>query len=131
MTQKITVAVLGTGVMGAAMARNLVRAGHDVRVWNRTRSRAEPLAADGARVADHPADAVREADAIVTALLDGPATLDAMRDAAPALRKGAVWAQTGTVGPEGLAPLAALAAEARRPLPRRAGARHQSARGER
>ncbi|HKT00166.1 MAG TPA: NAD(P)-binding domain-containing protein, partial [Rugosimonospora sp.] len=40
------VAVLGTGIMGAAMARNLVKAGHDVRVWNRTPARARPLAAD-------------------------------------------------------------------------------------
>ncbi len=111
MTQKITAAVLGTGTMGAAMARNLVRAGHDVRVWNRTRSRAEPLAADGAHVADHPSDAVRGADAVLTVLLDGAAVLEAMRAAAPALREGAVWAQAGTVGPEGLAPLAELAAE--------------------
>jgi len=40
--------------MGAAMARNLCRAGLDVRVWNRTRAKAEPLAADGARVAELP-----------------------------------------------------------------------------
>ena len=38
-----TVAVLGTGYMGAPMARNIAAAGHDVRVWNRTRSKAEPL----------------------------------------------------------------------------------------
>ena len=48
MTDKFTVSVLGTGIMGAAMARNLARAGHAVRVWNRTRAKAEPLAADGA-----------------------------------------------------------------------------------
>jgi 3-hydroxyisobutyrate dehydrogenase len=112
MTQKNTVAVLGTGVMGAAMARNLLKAGHDVRVWNRTRSRAEPLAAQGARVADDPADAVGDADAVVTVLLDGPAVLDAMRAAEPALRPGTVWAQASTVGPDALAPLAELAARA-------------------
>jgi 3-hydroxyisobutyrate dehydrogenase len=109
MTNEISVGVLGTGVMGAAMARNLVRAGHEVRVWNRTRSRAEPLAAEGARVADTPAEAVRGADAVVTMLLDGPSVLEAMRDAAGELRPGAVWTQTSTVGPEGLAPLAELA----------------------
>jgi 3-hydroxyisobutyrate dehydrogenase len=112
MTETISVAVLGTGVMGAAMARNLVRAGHEVRVWNRTRARAEPLAGEGARVADEPAQAVRDADAILTMLLDGPAVLDAMRAAAPALRPGAVWTQCATVGPDGLAPLARFAAEA-------------------
>jgi 3-hydroxyisobutyrate dehydrogenase len=111
MTDKITVAVLGTGMMGAAMAHNLIRAGHDVRVWNRTRSRAEPLATSGARVADDPADAVRGADAVVTMLLDAPAVLDAMRAAAPALTPGTVWTQCATVGPQGLGPLADLARE--------------------
>ena len=47
MTDKLTVSVLGTGIMGAAMARNLARAGHTVRAWNRTAAKAEPLAADG------------------------------------------------------------------------------------
>lgn len=54
MTDKLTVSVLGTGIMGAAMARNLVRAGHSVRAWNRSRDKAEPLAADGAHVVDTP-----------------------------------------------------------------------------
>lgn len=106
-----SVAVLGTGIMGAAMARNLARAGLDVRVWNRTRARAEPLAADGVRVTDTPAEAVDGADAVLTMLLDGPAALDALRQAAPALPSGALWLQMGTVGAEGLAPLAGFAAE--------------------
>ncbi|BFO19362.1 hypothetical protein SHKM778_57500 [Streptomyces sp. KM77-8] len=42
MTDQLTVSVLGTGIMGAAMARNLLRAGHTVRAWNRTRAKAEP-----------------------------------------------------------------------------------------
>ncbi len=50
-TAQTKIAVLGVGVMGAPMARNLLRAGFDVRVWNRTRERAEALAAQGARVA--------------------------------------------------------------------------------
>jgi 3-hydroxyisobutyrate dehydrogenase len=111
MADTISVAVLGTGTMGAPMARNLLRAGHTVRVWNRTRSRAEPLAADGAYVAGDPADAVRGVDAVVTILLDGPSVLDAMRAAAPELRRGTVWLQSSTVGPVALAPLADLAAE--------------------
>ncbi|UKY50030.1 NAD(P)-dependent oxidoreductase [Streptomyces inhibens] len=107
----LSVAVLGTGIMGAAMARNLARAGLDVRVWNRTRARAEPLAADGARVTDTPAEAVDGADAVLTMLLDGDAVLDALRQAAPALPAGAVWLQMSTVGAEGLAPLARFADE--------------------
>jgi 3-hydroxyisobutyrate dehydrogenase-like beta-hydroxyacid dehydrogenase len=52
------IAVLGTGLLGAGMAENLLARGHDVVVWNRTRSRAEALGARGARVANGPADAV-------------------------------------------------------------------------
>ena len=96
MTDKFTVSVLGTGIMGAAMARNLVKAGHTVRVWNRTRAKAEPLAADGALVTGTPAEAVRDADVVLTMLYDGPATLEVMREAAPGLRDGAVWAQSTT-----------------------------------
>jgi 3-hydroxyisobutyrate dehydrogenase len=110
MTQKINAAVLGTGIMGAAMARNLLKAGHDVRVWNRTTSRARPLASDGAHVTDDPEEAVRDADAVLTVLLYGPAVLDVMRDAAPGLREGAVWTQISTLDPGDLGPLAELAA---------------------
>ncbi|MGD3106322.1 NAD(P)-dependent oxidoreductase [Streptomyces sp. YGL11-2] len=106
-----SVAVLGTGIMGAAMARNLARAGLDVRAWNRTRAKAEPLAADGARITDTPAEAVDGADVVLTMLLDGPAVLDALRQAAPRLAPGTLWLQMSTVGPEALVPLARFAAE--------------------
>ncbi|WP_189298974.1 NAD(P)-dependent oxidoreductase, partial [Streptomyces albospinus] len=106
-----SVAVLGTGIMGAAMARNLARAGLDVRAWNRTRAKAEPLAADGARVTDTPAEAVDGADVVLTMLLDGPAVLDALRGAASRLAPGTLWLQMSTVGPEALVPLARFAAE--------------------
>lgn len=109
MTDTTSVAVLGTGIMGAAMARNLARAGLDVRAWNRTRAKAEPLTADGVRVADTPDEAVQGADVVLTILLDGPAVLDAMRQAATALSPGTVWAQVTTVGLEGLEAVAAFA----------------------
>lgn len=111
MTDKLTVSVLGTGIMGAAMARNLLRAGHTVRAWNRTRAKAEPLAADGAHIAGTPAEAVGSADVVLTMLYDGPATLETMRQAAPALRGGTVWAQSTTAGVEGVAELAGFARE--------------------
>ncbi|GAA2529646.1 MULTISPECIES: NAD(P)-dependent oxidoreductase [Streptomyces] len=111
MTDKLTVSVLGTGIMGAAMARNLVRAGHTVRAWNRTRAKAAPLAADGAYVAGTPAEAVESADVVLTVLYDGPATLETMRQAAPALRRGTAWAQSTTAGIEGVAELAGFARE--------------------
>ncbi|MFJ1651869.1 NAD(P)-dependent oxidoreductase [Streptomyces sp. NPDC088337] len=111
MTDTRTVGVLGTGIMGSAMARNLAKAGHTVRVWNRTRAKAEPLAADGAHVAGTPAEAVRDADVVLTMLYDGGTVLRVMREAAPALGRGTVWAQSTTVGLEAAGELAALADE--------------------
>jgi 3-hydroxyisobutyrate dehydrogenase len=111
MSDKPNVTVLGTGIMGAAMARNLVRAGHEVTAWNRSRDKAEPLAADGVRIADTPAEAVADADAVVTILHDGPAALDVMRQAAPNLRPGTRWIQSTTAGIESITDLAAFAAE--------------------
>ncbi|MGW0186480.1 NAD(P)-dependent oxidoreductase [Streptomyces sp. NPDC003362] len=111
MTTKLTVSVLGTGIMGAAMARNLARAGHTVHAWNRTRAKAEPLAADGVRIAGTPADAVRDADVVLTMLHDGAAVLETMDQAAPALRPGTVWAQSTTAGLEAMAGLAGFADE--------------------
>ncbi|HEV2691185.1 MAG TPA: NAD(P)-dependent oxidoreductase [Bryobacteraceae bacterium] len=61
---------LGLGRMGSGMARNLLRAGHEVTVYNRSRAKAAALEADGARVADSPADACRAADAVLTMLAD-------------------------------------------------------------
>ena len=69
--QMTTVAVLGTGIMGAPMARNLAKAGLTVRAWNRSREKAEPLAADGVSVHGTVAEAVEAADAVVT--MSGPA----------------------------------------------------------
>ncbi len=109
MADQLTVSVLGTGIMGAAMVRNLARAGHTVRAWNRSRDKAEPLIADGAHVADTPAEAVRDADVVLTVLYDGPATLDVMRQAAPGLRPGAAWVQSTTAGPDALGALADFA----------------------
>ena len=76
------VAVLGTGIMGAPMARNLLKAGFQVRVWNRTPDKARVLAADGADLADTPADAVREAAFVITMLTDAAAVLAVMGQAA-------------------------------------------------
>jgi 3-hydroxyisobutyrate dehydrogenase len=99
----MTVALLGTGIMGAAMARNLLAAGLDLRAWNRTRAKAE--AVDGLKVAGTPAEAAEGADVIITMLNDGEAVREAMEQAAPSLRQGQIWAQMSTVG---LAPLDGL-----------------------
>jgi 3-hydroxyisobutyrate dehydrogenase len=100
------VAVLGTGIMGAGMARSLLRAGQDVRAWNRTAARAEPLAADGATVAETAAAAVDGADVVVVMLWDVAAVLDVL-GAAAGSAPDAVWLQASTVGPDGMARIAA------------------------
>src|SRR5437588_2486731 len=92
------VAVLGTGIMGAPMARSLLRAGFQVRVWNRTPDKARVLAAEGADLAETPADAVREAAFVITMLTDAAAVLAVMGQAAESVAGGAVWLQTSMVG---------------------------------
>lgn len=108
--QTPVVAFLGTGLMGAAMARNVAAAGLEVRVWNRTRERAEPLA-DVATVAGSPAEAVRGADVVATMLYDEDAVAETMRQAGDGLGAGTVWLQHATVGAAGSDRLAALADE--------------------
>lgn len=98
------VAVLGTGVMGAGMARSLLRAGHQVTVWNRTAARAESLAADGATVAADPAAAVAGAEVVVVMLFDTASVLAVIAEAGPS---EAVWLQASTIGPDGIAQVAA------------------------
>jgi len=66
----MTLAFIGLGKMGAGMARNLLRAGHTMAVYNRSRDKAEALAAEGARVADSPADACRDAEIVMTMVAD-------------------------------------------------------------
>ena len=93
-----TVAVLGTGKMGAGMARQLLQHGHEVRVWNRSRDKAEPLGDDGATVADDPADAVRGADLVLTVLFDADSVVEVLEKAADGLEPDTVVVQISTVG---------------------------------
>jgi 3-hydroxyisobutyrate dehydrogenase len=88
------VAVLGTGIMGAPMARNLLKAGFQVRLWNRTPEKARVLAAEGADLAKTPVEAVREAAFVITMLTDTAAVLAVMGQAAESVPHGAVWLQT-------------------------------------
>ncbi len=103
MTEKATrqLAFLGTGLMGAPMTRRLLAAGFAVTVWNRDASKAEPLAAVGAQLANTPAAAVKDADVVFTMLSDGPAVEDVLfvKGAANALKKGAVVIDTSSIAP--------------------------------
>lgn len=105
----VSVAVLGTGLIGAAVARNLAHKGFHVRAWNRTAEKAQALTADGVHAFHDPVETVRDADVIVTVLKDGPAVNEAAVAALPGLRKGAIWLQLSTVGVEGIDALAAFA----------------------
>src|SRR5580692_1706829 len=73
MLAAMKIAFIGIGRMGRWMARNLLRAGHTLSVFNRSRAKAESLAADGARVADSPADACRDAEVVMTMVTDDDA----------------------------------------------------------
>lgn len=70
----LRIAVLGLGIMGFGMARELLRKGFDVSVWNRNATKAAPLVAAGARLGASPADAVREADLALAMLADDDAS---------------------------------------------------------
>ncbi|SDX85569.1 NAD(P)-dependent oxidoreductase [Citreimonas salinaria] len=95
------VTVLGTGLMGAPMARALERAGHDVRVWNRTRTKAEALELSATVCAD-PAVAVRGAGFVISMLSDGRATGAVLADETlrTTLQPGQTWIEMASARPE-------------------------------
>jgi 3-hydroxyisobutyrate dehydrogenase len=103
------IAVLGMGTMGAAMARNLLRAGLPVDVWNRTPEPAAALAAEGAVAHEFPSNAVAHAGVVITMLADAEAVQSVAfgQGMLAAMRPGAVWAQMGTIGLAAIDELAA------------------------
>src|ERR1039458_1984547 len=105
------VALLGAGIMGGGMGRSILREPLALRAWNRTVSRAKALEPDGAQIALSPAEAVADAQVIVTMLADADAVPEAMTAAAPALQDGQIWAQVSTVGLAGLERLAGFASD--------------------
>lgn len=105
-------AVLGTGIMGAAMARNIARAGIATAAWNRTHSAAAPLAEDGIEVFESAADAVRGRDVVLTIVSDADAVLAVMQDGVfDAMQPHAVWVQSATIGLAGANRAVAAAAD--------------------
>ena len=97
------VAFIGLGNMGGHMARHLVRGGHDVRVWNRTRSKAEALKAEGAKAVESPGEAAREAEAVITMLSDDHAVESAVLQSGGVLEhlpKGASHISMSTISVE-------------------------------
>jgi 3-hydroxyisobutyrate dehydrogenase len=112
MTQRV--AMLGLGTMGTGMAKNLLKAGFFVSAYNRTAAKAAPLAEAGARIADTPADAARDADVVISMLSDDDASKKMWTGEHGALnsaKAGAVLVESSTVTPAWIAELAQLAAE--------------------
>ena len=107
-----SVAVLGLGTMGAAMARRISGAGMATTVWNRSAGRAEAFSDGPARVAGGVPDAVAGADVVVTMLFDASAVEAVIAEALPAMASGAIWLQCSTVGMEAADRFATAAAAA-------------------
>lgn len=102
------VAVIGSGIMGSAMARNLIAAGLSTTVWDRSKSATDPLSNAGASVATSVAEAVRDAAVVITMLPTAEIASAAVLDdgVSDALAPGAVLAQMGTIGVLGTTDLA-------------------------
>jgi 3-hydroxyisobutyrate dehydrogenase len=100
--------------MGGPIARKLAAAELETRVWNRTREKAEPLARDGVDVADGPAEAVGDADAVITMLASADAVREVMAGdggALAAMEDGSIWLQMSTIGIAETEEMAGLAQE--------------------
>lgn len=98
---KPIVGFIGLGLMGRPMVRNLLKAGHSVVVWNRTRSKSDELAAEGARVASSAREAAAAADVLFVIVSDPPALEYVLwgEGALEALRSGSVLVDSSTVSP--------------------------------
>jgi 2-hydroxy-3-oxopropionate reductase len=110
------VGVIGLGIMGAPMARNLLRAGHTVVVYSRTRARVDALVAEGASSAASPAEVARGVEAVITMLPDTPDVELVIAGAQGVLegaRPGLLAIDMSTISPDAARTLAARAAEAK------------------
>jgi 3-hydroxyisobutyrate dehydrogenase len=110
------VAVIGTGTMGAAMARRLLGAGMDVYVWSRHPASTMPLVDEGATAFEKASDAAKDADVVITMLPTVEATAEVMFDGLTldSMRPSSIWVQMATIGVEATQRLLA-ATLARRP----------------
>ena len=107
-----TVAFIGIGIMGRRMAKNVLKAGHSLRVYNRTVAKTEELLGLGATIAASPRQAAQGADAVITMVADPPAlaaVLDGPEGAFVGCRRGAFVIDMSTVDPETSRAMAARA----------------------
>src|SRR5918998_3588717 len=109
-----TVGFIGLGIMGKPMAKNLIEAGHDLVVYNRTQEKAEELAGDGATVAGTPREVAEQSDIIITMLPDSPQVEEVLagdEGVFEGLKEGALVVDMSTISPVVTEELAAKAGE--------------------
>src|SRR5271157_2284677 len=97
----VPISFLGIGLMGRPMAMNLVKSGYQVTVWNRTVSKAADLVSAGARLAKSPADAVRQAEAVILMVENGAVVTELLfaHGVADACRDGALVIDMSSISP--------------------------------
>jgi 2-hydroxy-3-oxopropionate reductase len=96
------VGFIGLGIMGRPMAKNLIEAGYDLDVYNRTREKAEELASEGATVAGSPKEVAEQSDVVITMLPDSPQVEDVLTGEEGVLegvREGALIVDMSTISP--------------------------------
>lgn len=116
---KPTVGLIGLGLMGGPMGRNLLKAGFPLVVWNRTRSKADELVREGAKLAADPREVGQQVDVLITIVSDPPALEEVLfgsggnggGGALAGLRKGTTLIDSSTVSPDLARRLAADCAE--------------------
>src|ERR1700728_4340035 len=111
---KPTVGLIGLGLMGKPMGRNLLQAGFPLVVWNRTAARAQELVRDGAKLAANPRETAAAADVLITIVSDPPAlegVLWGAEGALEGLRRGRIYMDSSTISPELARRAAAACAE--------------------
>jgi 3-hydroxyisobutyrate dehydrogenase-like beta-hydroxyacid dehydrogenase len=100
---KPTIGFIGLGLMGKPMARNLLKAGYPVVVWNRTAARADELIREGAKFGKNPSETAAQADVLMTIVSDPPAlegVLWGTDGALGALKRGSTYIDSSTISPE-------------------------------
>lgn len=114
MESKQAVALLGLGTMGHGMAMNLLKAGHSLTVWNRTRAKAEQLAQSGATIADTPAEAAKNAAVVIAMVADDDASRSTwlgVNAALAAMQPGSIAVESSTLSPGWIAELNSAATQ--------------------
>lgn len=102
MKSELKVAFIGLGNMGSGMANNILKAGFDLSVWNRTQAKMVPFVASGAKGALTPEEAVRDADVVITSLMDDKSILSVLQQEngiLAGMKAGAVHICVATISP--------------------------------